>query len=47
MTKIASLAAGLALGASQVTAVTYAVPAQFGAPGYTYTALDPAPVGVS
>lgn len=41
------LAALLALGAAQVSAVTFAVPAKYGAAGYIYAPLAPAPVGVS
>lgn len=42
-----SLAVGLALGTLQAAAVNFAVPAQFNASGYTFTALDPAPVALS
>lgn len=47
MMNIASFAALLLACAESVTAVSFAVPAKFGTSGYTYTALDPAPVGVS
>lgn len=47
MATMKSLAAVLALVAPLASAVNFAVPANFGAAGYTYAPLDPAPVGVS
>jgi hypothetical protein len=47
MAKIAQLAALCAMIAQAAEAVTFAIPSQVGAGGYTYAPLDPAPVGLS
>lgn len=47
MTRKDIVAALLALGAAQVSAVTFAVPSKVGAAGHIYAPLAPAPVGVS
>lgn len=47
MARLAQLAALCATIVQGVGAVTYPIPSQVGAGGYTYAPLDPAPVGLS
>lgn len=47
MVNLGSLAAVLAVAAPLASAVNFAVPAQYGASGFTYAHLDSAPVAVS